>query len=168
MLGPLTNPASPTNMLVGVYAPELTEPMARTLGQMGRRAAYVVHGTYGDGRGLDEMLTTGPSRISHLKDGTVRTFDFDPADLGFARAARGHPQRQRLLTRRAPVARGELARRLPHTGPKRDVVLLLPRARAGTETDDFNAGWQRPRKASTAAPRPTCWPTLRAKTKTFE
>ena len=80
ILGPLTNPAGPTNMLVGVFAPELTETMASVLGQMGRRAAYVVHGYYEPGAGLDELTTTGPSRISHLKDGEINTFEFEPGE----------------------------------------------------------------------------------------
>ncbi len=71
ILGPLTNPAAPTNMLVGVFSPDLTEPMAQVLGKMGRRAAYVVHGYYETGAGLDELTTTGVSRVSHLKDGAV-------------------------------------------------------------------------------------------------
>ena len=164
ILGPLTNPASPTNMLVGVYAPELTEPMARTLGQMGRRAAYVVHGYYGDGRGLDEMLTTGPSRISHLRDGTVRTFDFDPADLGFARATlediRGGDAEEN-----AQIARDLLAGTL--TGPKRDVVLLTAAAALSTEADDFTAGLAAARESIDSGAAADVLARYIAKTQTF-
>ena len=141
ILGPLTNPARPTNMLVGVFAPELTETMAQVLGQMGRRAAYVVHGYYETGAGLDELTTTGPSRISHLKDGAVRTFDFDPADLGFGRATLADMQGGDAATN-AAIARGILSGEIH--GPKRDVVLLNAAAALSTESDtgsgDFSAG----------------------------
>lgn len=137
ILGPLTNPARPTNMLVGVFAPELTETMAEVLGQMGRRAAYVVHGYYETGAGLDELTTTGPSRISHLLNGAVRTFDFDPADLGFARSTLADMQGGDAATN-AAIARGVLAGELH--GPKRDVVLLNAAAALSTESGDFSAG----------------------------
>ena len=137
ILGPLTNPARPTNMLVGVFAPELTETMAQVLGQMGRRAAYVVHGYYETGAGLDELTTTGPSRISHLLNGSVRTFDFDPADLGFARSTLADMQGGDAATN-AAIARGVLAEEIH--GPKRDVVLLNAAAALSTETGDFSAG----------------------------
>ena len=76
LLGPLTNPAGATHQLIGVYDPALTQPLAEVLGALGGQAAFVVHG-YG---GLDELTTGGPNRISHLCEGSVRTFDFDPAD----------------------------------------------------------------------------------------
>ena len=137
ILGPLTNPASPTNMLVGVYDPALTEPMAATLGQMGRRAAYVVHGYYADNRGVDELLTTGPSRVSHLREGHVTTFDFEPQELGFARATledlRGGDAQEN-----AQIALDLLDGKI--TGPKLDVVLLAAAAALSTESSDFTAG----------------------------
>lgn len=79
ILGPLTNPAGARRQLLGVYAPELTEPLAMVLCQLGGEAAFVVHG---DG-GLDELTTTGPNRVSELRDGQVRTYTLDPQELGF-------------------------------------------------------------------------------------
>ena len=140
ILGPLTNPASPTHMLVGVYDPALTEPMATVLGQMGRKAAYVVHGYYETGAGLDELTTTGPSRVSHLKDGVVTTFELDPASLGFGRATLADLQGGDAETN-ARVARDLLSGRL--TGPKRDVVLLNAAAALSTETGDIAGGLER-------------------------
>ena len=55
ILGPLSNPASATLYMLGVFAPEYTEPMAYTLGKLGAIAAYVVHGA----DGLDELSTSG-------------------------------------------------------------------------------------------------------------
>ena len=74
ILGPLTNPASATHMLIGVFDPSLTEPMANVLGQMGVIAAFVVHGA----DGLDELSITGVNRVSHLLNGQVETFELDP------------------------------------------------------------------------------------------
>ncbi len=76
MLGPLTNPAGATAQLIGVYAPQLTETFAETLRLLGSRRAYVVHGH----DGMDEVTTTAPTRVSELRDGLVRTYDFDPAE----------------------------------------------------------------------------------------
>ncbi|MCB0045563.1 MAG: anthranilate phosphoribosyltransferase [Caldilineaceae bacterium] len=137
ILGPLTNPASPTNVLVGVFSPDLTETMAQVLSKMGRRAAYVVHGYYETGAGLDELTTTGPSRISRLHDGMVTAFDFDPAELGFARATLNDLQGGDAAEN-AAIVRGILDGSI--TGPKRDVVLLNAAAALSTETDDLAAG----------------------------
>jgi anthranilate phosphoribosyltransferase len=137
ILGPLTNPASPTNMLVGVYDPDLTETMAQVLGNMGRRAAYVVHGYYETGAGLDELTTTGVSRISHLKEDQVTTFEFDPADLGFERATLADMQGG-SADENAAIARALLSGEL--RGPKRDVILLNAAAALSTESGDLTAG----------------------------
>jgi anthranilate synthase/phosphoribosyltransferase len=82
VLGPLTNPAGALSQLMGVYDEALTEPIAKVLGELGSRGAFVVHG-HG---GLDELTTTGPNRISRLKDGQIVTEILDPIDLGFNRA----------------------------------------------------------------------------------
>jgi len=76
MLGPLTNPASATAQLVGVYDPKLTEMFAGVLKNLGTKHAFVVHGS----DGLDEATVTGKTRVSELKDGIVRTYNIDPVD----------------------------------------------------------------------------------------
>jgi len=76
MLGPLTNPAAATGQLLGVFAPELTEIFAEALNQLGCRRAFVVHGE----PGLDEISPCGTTRVSELRDGTVRTYELD-ADI---------------------------------------------------------------------------------------
>lgn len=78
LLGPLTNPAGARRQLVGVSRPELTELVARTLGQLGAERAWVVHGA----DGLDEISTTGYTKVSESIDGAVRTFYLHPADVG--------------------------------------------------------------------------------------
>jgi anthranilate phosphoribosyltransferase len=83
LLGPLTNPAGVRRQLVGVYAPDLTETVARVLGALGSERVYVVHGTDGS----DEVSVNAPTQVSALEDGAVRTFEFDPREIGVARTA---------------------------------------------------------------------------------
>ncbi len=79
ILGPLSNPSLVKRQMTGVFAPQWTEPMAHVLGNLGLTRAWVVHGS----DGTDELTTTGPSRVSELKDGTVTTYEVNPeaADL---------------------------------------------------------------------------------------
>src|SRR5262249_24534095 len=78
LLGPLTNPAGATRQLVGVPRPDLTELMARALVGLGSERAWVVHGA----DGLDEISTTGYTKVSECRDGAVNTFYLHPADVG--------------------------------------------------------------------------------------
>ena len=133
ILGPLTNPAGATNLLVGVFDPSLTEPMASVLGQMGARAAYVVHGA----GGTDELSLTGPNRVSHLHEGSVRTYEFDAQELGLARAGideliGGTAEENAVITR--GILAGEIH------GAKRDAVLLNAAFALSTECGDLPAG----------------------------
>jgi len=116
LLGPLTNPANATRQIVGVPRPELTELMARSLLLLGSERAWVVHGA----DGIDEISTTGYTKISECKDGAVNTFYLHPADVGLPKAAPGSLQggdaheNARIIER---VLAGE-------RGAARDVVLL--------------------------------------------
>jgi anthranilate phosphoribosyltransferase len=78
VLGPLTNPGGARHQLLGVFSPELTDRLATVLRELGSRRAWVVHAE----DGLDELSTLGPTRVSELKNGDVRSFTFDPQDLG--------------------------------------------------------------------------------------
>jgi len=116
LLGPLTNPAGPTHQLVGVPRPELTELVARALLSLGSRRAWVVHGA----DGLDEISTTGYSKVSECRDGTVKTFYVHPSDFGLpvalpAALAGGSIAANRRIA--MGVLRGQ-------PGPTRDIVLL--------------------------------------------
>ncbi|HRV95897.1 MAG TPA: anthranilate phosphoribosyltransferase, partial [Anaerolineae bacterium] len=77
ILGPLTNPANAKSLAVGVYDGRLTEPLAKVLGELGNKSAFVYHG-HG---GLDELTTTGPNQVSRLKNGQVTTETLDPTEL---------------------------------------------------------------------------------------
>ena len=83
LLGPLTNPAGVKRQLVGVPRPELTDVLARVLGALGSERAWVVHGA----DGLDEISTTGYTKVSEVRSGRVTTFYLDAAELGLSRAA---------------------------------------------------------------------------------
>lgn len=83
LLGPLTNPAGAPRQLVGVPRPELTELVARSLGLLGSRRAWVVHGA----DGLDEISTTGYTKVSELRGGAVNTFYVHPSDVGLPKAS---------------------------------------------------------------------------------
>src|SRR5512136_1264297 len=77
MLGPLTNPASATAQLIGVYDPKLTEMFAGVLRNLGTRRAFVVHGS----DGLDEATVTGETRVSELKEGKITTYNIHPMEF---------------------------------------------------------------------------------------
>jgi anthranilate phosphoribosyltransferase len=83
LLGPLTNPAGATRQLVGVPRPEFTELLARALMLLGSERAWVVHGA----DGIDEISTTGYTKISECRDGVVHTFYLHPSDVGLAKAS---------------------------------------------------------------------------------
>jgi anthranilate phosphoribosyltransferase len=83
LLGPLTNPAGPVRQLIGVPRPDLTELLARTLGMLGSERVWVVHGA----DGLDELSTTGYTKVSEWRDKAVQTFYVHPADFGLVKAA---------------------------------------------------------------------------------
>ena len=96
VLGPLTNPAGANVQVLGVYDPGLTEPLAQVLGNLGTKSAFVV---FGEGS-FDEISIVGPTRVSELKDGKVRTYTITPEDFGMKRAtARGHQRRGCLRER---------------------------------------------------------------------
>jgi anthranilate phosphoribosyltransferase len=83
LLGPLTNPAGATRQIVGVPRPELTELIARALLLLGSTRAWVVHGA----DGLDELSTTGYTKVSECRNGAVQTFYVHPADYGLAKSS---------------------------------------------------------------------------------
>ncbi len=81
MLGPLTNPAGADCQVVGVARAQLVEKMAGALARLGSRRALVVHGD----DGFDEFSISGPSTVTELADGALRTYRVSPEDAGLAR-----------------------------------------------------------------------------------
>lgn len=116
LLGPLTNPAGARRQLVGVPRSELTELLARSLLLLGSERAWVVHGA----DGIDELSTTGYTKVAECREGTVNTFYVHPADFGMSKSTpadlKGGDAAENARIVRA-VLEGK-------PGPARDVVLL--------------------------------------------
>jgi anthranilate phosphoribosyltransferase len=133
VLGPLTNPAGAEVQIIGVFDPDLTETMAQVLGELGSRAAFVVHGA----SGMDELSTVGPNRVSHLRDGKVTTMTLDAETLGLPRGDMaelkgGTPEDN------AKILRGVLSGSL--NGTRKNAVLLNAAAALAAESGDFREG----------------------------
>jgi anthranilate phosphoribosyltransferase len=113
-LGPLTNPARPTSLAVGVADARMGPVLAGVLAARGN-SAIVFHGD-----GLDELSTTGPSAVWVVADGAVSPAEFDPASLGLPRASLDS-LRGGDAAHNAGVVRSVLA---GERGAVRDIVLL--------------------------------------------
>jgi len=116
ILGPLTNPAGVKRQLIGVFDRGLTETVCRVLQALGSERAFVVHGL----DGTDEVSLSGPTQVSALEDGNVRTFLFTPEEAGIARApisdlGGGSPDENAGFIR-------DILNGTP--GPRRDAILL--------------------------------------------
>jgi anthranilate phosphoribosyltransferase len=110
------------------------------LGELGKTAAYVVHGA----DGLDEFSTSGVNIVSHLRNGKVTSFELDSAELGLPHDSLddmigGLPEENALITR--AVLSGA------DRGPRRDIVLLNAAAALSTESGDMAAGLSEARQA---------------------
>ena len=117
LLGPLTNPAGASRQLVGVPRPELTELVARSLALLGSERAWVVHGA----DGLDEISTTGYTKVSECRDGAVNTFYVHPC--GF-RIAEERVRRSCEEAMQRPMPTSLRAVLTGERGAARDIVLL--------------------------------------------
>jgi anthranilate phosphoribosyltransferase len=115
VVSPLANPAGAPNMLLGVYDAGLTEVVAQVMVELGARRALVVHGD-----GMDELTTLGPSKISEVRHGTIRTYGIDPEELGLPRGERD------ALAGSTPAENARVAEAIlqGEGGPRRDIVTL--------------------------------------------
>lgn len=117
ILGPLTNPASPEYMLLGVYSDALIEPLARVLTTLGVKRGMVVYGT----EGLDELSSVSDTLVCEFGDGNYKTYTLTPEEFGFIRGTKadltgGTPQDNAAIT--LDILEG-------HThGARRDTVVL--------------------------------------------
>lgn len=116
ILGPLTNPGSPSMQLLGVYDEYLVEPLAQVLTTLGVNRGMVV---YGQDK-LDEISMSAPTTVCEIKDGWVRRYVITPEDFGLTRCTKedlrgGTPEENAKITR--AILNGE-------KGPKRDAVLM--------------------------------------------
>ena len=116
ILGPLTNPGSPSMQLLGVYDEYLVAPLAQVLINLGVKRGMVV---YGQDK-LDEISMSAPTTVCEIRDGWYRASVIQPEDFGFSRCSRdelrgGSPEENARITR--DILSGA-------QGPKRDAVLL--------------------------------------------
>ncbi|MEE0956497.1 MAG: anthranilate phosphoribosyltransferase [Ruminococcus sp.] len=100
ILGPLTNPASPSMQLLGVYDEYLVEPLAQVLINLGVKRGMVVYGT----DKLDEISLSAPTKVCEIKDGWFKSYVIKPEDFGFERCAKddlkgGTPSENAQITR---------------------------------------------------------------------
>lgn len=121
LLGPLTNPAGAAAQVVGVFDESYIELIARALGELGVRRAFVVHGA----DGLDEISISGETAVAELRDGVVRTYSLTPEDFGLPRAPietlRGGDAAENAQIIDKIFGRSTLHR---EHGPRRDVVVI--------------------------------------------
>ena len=134
VLGPLTNPASAPNQVIGVFDKALVEPIARVLGQLGSRHVMVAHSE----DGMDEVSVSAVTHIAELKDGDVRTYSVSPSDFGLElsniAALKVETVEQSLAVIQAVLAN--------ISGPARDIVCVNAGAAIYVSgvTDSWQAG----------------------------
>jgi anthranilate phosphoribosyltransferase len=78
LLGPLANPAGVRRQMIGVFSKQWTQPLAQVLKNLGAERIWVVHGS----DGLDEITTSGPTSVTALENGAVKTFEIAPEEFG--------------------------------------------------------------------------------------
>ncbi|MGA0845144.1 MAG: anthranilate phosphoribosyltransferase [Luteolibacter sp.] len=147
LIGPLLNPARPQCQLVGVFDRSLCPTFAEILQRLGRESAWVVHGTTGDGRSVDEVSLMGSTRIckaglyQDLEDEEVRPRDFDFAHAEVADLTGGDAHRNAEILR--SILDGA------ESGPKRDMVLMNAGAALACSglADDMGQGIELARQA---------------------
>ena len=117
ILGPLTNPGTPTMQLLGVYDEYLVEPLTQVLISLGVKRGMVVYGR----DKLDEISMSAPTKVSEIRDGWYRTMVIKPEDFGLKTCSKddlkgGTPEENAEITR--SILSGK------EKGPKRDAILL--------------------------------------------
>lgn len=117
ILGPLTNPASPETMILGVYDESLVQPLARVLTSLGVKDGMVVYGQ----DCLDELSTACPTTVCEFHGDDYLPYVLTPEELGMKRCTKedlrgGSPDENAQITR--DILSGK------ETGAKRDTVLV--------------------------------------------
>lgn len=116
ILGPLTNPGTPSMQLLGVYDDYLVEPLAQVLINLGIKRGMVVYGT----DKLDEISLSAPTKICEIRDGWFKSYEIKPEDFGFERCTKedlrgGLPAENAQMT--VDILKG-------NPGHKRNAVLM--------------------------------------------
>ncbi|MBQ6464486.1 MAG: anthranilate phosphoribosyltransferase [Pseudobutyrivibrio sp.] len=134
ILGPLTNPATPSMQLLGVYDEYLVEPLAQVLINLGVKRGMVVYGM----DKLDEISLSADTKICEINDGWYKTYTITPEDFGFEKCSKddlkgGTPKENAKITK--DILNGA-------KGHKRNAVLLNAGAALyiGGKADSFKNG----------------------------
>jgi anthranilate phosphoribosyltransferase len=141
ILGPLTNPASAPNILMGVFHADLVGIQVRALERLGAEHAIVVYGR----DGMDEVSLGAATLVGELKDGQITEYEIHPEDFGMVMAS------NRSL--RVETAADSMAMLLGvlnnQPGPAKDIVVLNAGAAlyAANVTDTMLAGIEQARAA---------------------
>jgi anthranilate phosphoribosyltransferase len=133
LLGPLTNPAGASRQLIGVFDPDMCQPLAEALGELGCERAMVVHGM----DGLDEISTIGPTRISTLQNGRVITDTRIPAEFFIVPSTAAD-----IAAGTSPADNAQIILSVLQgdAGAKRDIVAV--NAAAGLILGGMSDGWR--------------------------
>jgi anthranilate phosphoribosyltransferase len=121
LLGPLLNPLRPEFQLVGVFSHTILEKYAIALSQLGRRRAWVVHGSLPGGSGMDEISPLGETQVHEVKGKSINYFHLFPDQLGI------HPTTLRELRGGDPEANARILEAIlsgRERGARREFVLL--------------------------------------------
>lgn len=144
ILGPLTNPAHPTRMVLGVYDEYLLEPLAKVMLSLGVKNGMVIYGQ----DCLDEFSLSAPTSVCEFREGWFRRYTVKPEDFGFARCAKedirgGLPEENARIT--LDILHGA-------AGPKTDIVLLNAGAAiyVGGQADSIAGGIEKARQLITS------------------
>lgn len=140
ILGPLTNPAHPTRMMLGVYDEYLLEPLAKVMLSLGVKNGMVIYGQ----DCLDEFSLSASTSVCEFREGWFRRYTVKPEDFGFARCTKedirgGLPEENARIT--LDILHGA-------AGPKTDIVLLNAGAAiyVGGQADSIAAGIEKARQ----------------------
>jgi anthranilate phosphoribosyltransferase len=116
ILGPLTNPASAPNTLLGVFHPDLVGILVRVMQQLGAQHVMVVWGK----DGMDEISLGAATMVGELRDGQIREYEVHPEDFGLQMVAS-----RNLKVADAAESKAMLIGVLENQpGPARDIVCL--------------------------------------------
>jgi len=116
ILGPLTNPASAPNILMGVFHPDLVGIQIRALQRLGAEHALVVYGR----DGMDEVSLGAATLVGELNNGDITEYEIHPEDFGLTMAS------HRALRVDTPEQSRDMVLAVldNQTGPARDIVAL--------------------------------------------
>ncbi|SDV50439.1 anthranilate phosphoribosyltransferase [Chitinasiproducens palmae] len=116
ILGPLTNPASAPNQLMGVFHADLVGIQVRVMQRLGAQHVLTVHSR----DGMDELSLGAPTMVGELHNGQIREYEVHPEDFGLTMSSS-----RALQVQSADQSRGMLLAALENSpGPVRDIVLL--------------------------------------------